>query len=83
MAFLIVGCLLVVLKLLELGPFGDWSWWGVLAPFALAAIWWTIADLTGDTRRRAIERDRKRVEDRRERHLKAMGLDLPGRKKRP
>ena len=72
----------MVLKLAELGPVGDWSWWIVLAPFALAAAWWAIADATGDTQRRAIERDRKRVAERRERHLKAMGLDLPGRKKR-
>jgi small Trp-rich protein len=80
MAFVVIGCLLVVLKLLGLGAVGDWSWWSVLAPFVLAAIWWTISDATGSTKRRAMAREEKRVAARRERHLKAMGLDTFSRK---
>ena len=75
MAFVLIGCVLVALKLAGLGPMAEWSWWLVLAPFAVAAIWWAIADATGDTQRRAMARERKRVEARRERHLKAMGLE--------
>ena len=82
MGFVLLGCILAGLKLFELGPVALWSWWWVLSPFAGAVVWWTIADLTGYTRRKAMERESRRVADRRDRHLKAMGLDLFDRKSR-
>jgi len=73
MPFLAVGVLLLLLKVAELGPVADWSWWLVLAPFAAAAVWWQIADSTGYTQRKAIEKMEKRKTDRRDRALEALG----------
>ena len=56
-----LGCVLGLLKLAEIGPVARWDWWWVLAPFAAAAIWWLIADSTGYTQRKAMERDAKRT----------------------
>ena len=75
MWFVLIGCLLVLLKLADLGPVAAWTWWWVLAPFAAAAAWWIFADSSGWTQRRAMERDAARTKERRAQHLKAMGLD--------
>lgn len=60
MYFLVLGLLLVALKLLGLEPVGEWSWWGVLLPFPLASLWWVISDLSGLTKKRAVEREEAR-----------------------
>jgi len=75
-----LGCVLGLLKLADIGPFARWDWWWVLAPFAAAAIWWLIADSTGYTQRKAMERDAKRTEDRRVNQLKSLGLETFDRK---
>jgi len=59
-----LGLVLVALKLLELSPVADWSWWAVLIPFPLAALWWTWADWSGYTKRVAMEREDARKRDR-------------------
>ncbi|MDO4795017.1 MAG: TIGR04438 family Trp-rich protein [Brachymonas sp.] len=56
MYFLGIGVLLLILKLLEIDPVATWSWLYVLAPFALAALWWAWADASGYTKRKAMER---------------------------
>ena len=53
MLMVIVGTLLLIAKIADFGPFGGWSWWVVLAPFAIAVVWWQFADGSGLTRRRA------------------------------
>jgi small Trp-rich protein len=40
MWILYVGLVLLVSKLLEVGPFAELSWWWVVLPFVLALIWW-------------------------------------------
>jgi small Trp-rich protein len=40
MWILYVGLVLLVSKLLEVGPFADLSWWWVVLPFVLALVWW-------------------------------------------
>ncbi len=80
MPFVIVGVLLLAAKLAEFGPFGGWSWWIILAPFAAAAVWWQLSDSLGLTQRRAMDKMEQRKVDRRERQLEALGID---RKKRP
>lgn len=71
----ILGVLLLAAKVAELGPFADWSWWIVLAPFGVAAVWWQFADSSGLTKRREIDKiERKKVE-RREKALAALGID--------
>lgn len=74
MAFLILGIALLLMKMTELGPVAQWSWWLVLAPFALAVAWWSFADSTGLTKRRAMEKMELKKEERRGRNLEALGL---------
>jgi len=67
-----LGLILLVLKYIEWGPVALWSWWLVLAPFALAAAWWAWADATGYTKRKAMEADDKRRDERRARTKAAL-----------
>ncbi|MBK7654115.1 MAG: TIGR04438 family Trp-rich protein [Betaproteobacteria bacterium] len=55
MYFLGLGLVLMALKYLEIGPVAKLEWWQVLIPFALAAVWWGIADATGYTKKKAVE----------------------------
>lgn len=71
----IVGTLLLVMKLAELGPVAEWSWWVVLAPFAVAAVWWQFADSTGITKKREIDKLEQKKQERRDKALEALGLD--------
>ena len=80
MYFLLLGIVGLLLKYLEIGPVATWSWWIVLSPFALAAIWWLIADKTGYTKRVEIEKMDKRKKDRIEKQRDAMGL-LPKKRR--
>ncbi len=72
MYLLSLGLILLTLKYLEWGPVAAWSWWVVMAPFALAVAWWSWADSTGYTKRKAMEREDKRREERRERTRQAL-----------
>ncbi|KJS71882.1 MAG: TIGR04438 family Trp-rich protein [Serpentinimonas sp.] len=64
MAFLVFGLILLVLKLAGVEPVAQWSWWWVLSPFALAALWWLWSDLSGRTKRLAMKEDAQRKADR-------------------
>lgn len=75
MAALILGLILGGLKLADIGPFAGMSWWWVIACFGAAAVWWAIADSTGMTQRRAIEKMEERKSKRRERDMEALGLN--------
>lgn len=68
-----LGILLVLLKYLEIGPVATWSWWLVLSPFAVTAIWWFWADASGYSKRKAMEKMDKRRQDRIDRAKTAMG----------
>ncbi|MBL8304080.1 MAG: TIGR04438 family Trp-rich protein [Ideonella sp.] len=75
MYFVLLGVLLLVLKMAELGPVAAWSWWIVLAPFGLAVLWWGWADATGYYKRREMRKlDEKRLL-RRERDMDALGTN--------
>ena len=78
MWLVVVGVLMLLLKLVAIGPVAHWSWWVVLAPFAVAAVWWQFADSVGITQRAAAERQDRRVARRREERLDALGL-RPGK----
>ena len=85
MWLVVVGVVLVGLKLLGVGFVAGWSWWLVLAPFALAAVWWKVADAMGITQRQAMEREDKRAAQRREAQFEALGMRPPsaGRPTKP
>ncbi|HEY0200926.1 MAG TPA: TIGR04438 family Trp-rich protein [Burkholderiaceae bacterium] len=72
-----LGIVLLVLKYLEIGPVGQWDWWWVLAPFALAAAWWLFADWSGYTKKKAMEKMEKRKQDRINRNKEVLGLRKP------
>jgi len=74
MALVIVGVVLLALKLLGLGPVAGWSWWWVVLPFVLAALYWQVADSAGWTQREAMRRADKKVQRRRDARLDALGM---------
>ena len=69
-----VGIILLAMKYLEIGPVATWSWWVVLAPFGLAAAWWTWADYSGYTKRKAVERENARKQARLDKQRENLGL---------
>lgn len=75
---------MVLMQLLGIGPLGEWTWaddWvKLLAPFGLAAVWWTWSDWSGYTRRKAMARDDERRLARRQKSVDALGLKTGGRK---
>jgi len=78
MWMVVVGVLLVGLKLAGFGLVAGWPWWGVLVPFAAAALWWQIADRSGLTRRQAMQREDAKAAKRREAQFESLGLRPPG-----
>lgn len=71
-----IGIILVLLRYLEIGPVATWSWWWVLSPFALTALWWAWADATGYTKRRVMDKMDKRKQDRIDKSKDAMGMGV-------
>jgi small Trp-rich protein len=80
MLFLGIGIVLVLMKYLYIGPVGEWSWYVVLAPFALAAAWWSWADWSGYTKRKAVEKENARKKARIDKQRENIGLG-PTRKR--
>lgn len=74
MYLLVVGIILLAMKYLEMGPVAMWSWWVVLSPFGLAAVWWSWADYSGYTKRKAVERENERKQARIDKHREQLGL---------
>jgi len=74
MYFLGLGVVLLELKYLEIGPVALWSWWVVLAPFGLAVAWWSWADASGYTKKKAVERMDQRKAERLQKSRDALGL---------
>ena len=74
MYFLLLGLILLAMKYLEFGPVAAWSWYVVLSPFALAVIWWTWADWSGYTKRKAMQRESDRKQARIDKSREQLGL---------
>jgi small Trp-rich protein len=72
--FILLGAVLVVLKLAEIAPVAEWSWFLVLAPFALAVAWWAWSDKSGRTQRQAMRKDQARKDERRRNLAGGMGM---------
>jgi small Trp-rich protein len=80
MYFLGLGLILLAMKYLEVGPVAGWDWWVVLLPFGLAMAWWAWADSSGYTKRKAMERENARRDDRIERNKTAIGTSTKKRR---
>jgi small Trp-rich protein len=74
MLFLGLGIVLLLMKYLEIDPVAAWSWWVVLSPFALATVWWTWADWSGYTKKKAMEREAARKQARIDKQREQLGL---------
>jgi small Trp-rich protein len=74
MWFLMLGVLGVLLKYFEVGFVATLSWWIVLIPFGLAMAWWAWADASGYTKRKAMEREDRRKQERIDRQRSQMGM---------
>ena len=75
-----IGIALILLKYLEIGPVAAWPWLWVLAPFGLAVAWWSWADATGYTKRKAMDRMDKRKQERLDKNREALGLGIKKRR---
>ena len=80
MYFVVIGVLLLVMKVAEFGVVAEWSWWGILSPFAAAVVWWAWADATGYTKRREMDKMDARQVKRRQENLAKLGMDERGRR---
>jgi small Trp-rich protein len=76
-----LGLVLLGMKYFAVGPVATWNWWLVLLPFGLAVLWWAWADATGYTKRKAMEREDRRRQDRIDKNREALGT-LSNKKKR-
>ena len=75
-----LGVVLLLMKYFEYGPVAGWSWWIVLAPFALAAVWWAWADFSGYTKRKAMEKMDQKKRDRVDKQREKLGLKTSKRR---
>jgi small Trp-rich protein len=75
MWFVVLGVVLIALKLAEFGFVAAWSWWVVLSPFAVAAVWWAYADASGLTKKREMDKLEDKKLERRRKNLEALGID--------
>ena len=83
MYFLGLGLIFLVMKYLQIDPVAQWSWFVVLAPFGLAMAWWSWADATGYTKRKAMQRENQKRQDRINKSKEALGtLSARDKKKR-
>ena len=88
MFFVLIGVALIICNIAGWGPMANWKWDSVVdvvkfcTPFALAGLWWTFSDESGLTKRRAMQRDAERKQDRRDRNIDAMGLGHLHRQRR-
>lgn len=80
MWFLGLGVVLLLLKWQAIGPVANWDWWWVLLPFGLAVAWWSWADSSGYTKRKAMERENQRKQARLDKSRDALGLKRPPRR---
>jgi len=80
MFFIFVGVGLILCWFMDWGPMAAWNWeisgdlWKFVLPFVLATAWWIWSDVSGWTKRKAMQRDAERKQDRLDRNIDAMGL---------
>ena len=71
---LVLGLLGAALEVLEVGFVAHEAWWTVLIPFALAMVWWAWADWSGYTKRKVVEKENARRQDRIDRQRSNLGM---------
>ena len=76
-----LGLVFLIMKYWEINPVAAWDWWVVLLPFGLTVLWWTWADSSGYTKKKAMQRENARRQERIDRNHEAIGT-LVKKKKR-
>ncbi|WP_048440024.1 TIGR04438 family Trp-rich protein [Caenimonas sp. SL110] len=74
MLFLGLGILLLAMKYLEIGPVAGLDWMWVLSPFALAVAWWAWADWSGYTKKKAVQREDEKKQNRIDKNKASLGI---------
>ena len=74
-----LAILLSLLKLAEIGPVAASTWWPILGVYAAAIAWWTWADMSGYTKRKAGQKIEQKKKDRLARQKEAL---QPGSRRR-
>jgi len=80
MLFLLLGVALLGMKYLEIGPVAMWDWWVVLAPFGLAVAWWSWADWSGYTKKKATEKEAAKKQARIDKSRESLGINTKRRR---
>ncbi len=77
----VIGLVILAMKVAEFGFAAGWSWWWVLSPFAITALWWELSDRSGLTRRRAERKMEQRKAQRRQLAIERLRpqRDVPSR----
>ena len=81
MLFVGLGVVLLLLKLLAIGPVAGLAWYWVLSPFAAAVLWWWYADASGYTKRKEMDRMDERKAARRAKQMEGLGMTDPKKKR--
>jgi small Trp-rich protein len=69
------------MKYLAIGPVATMDWWLVLLPFGLAVLWWAWADASGYTKKKAMERENARRQERIDKNREAIGTGVNKRRR--
>lgn len=82
MYFLMIGVAMLAMKYLEIGPVAAFPWWVVLSPFAMAVAWWSWADASGYTKKKAVERENAKKQARIDKNRENLGMGTASPKKK-
>lgn len=63
MPLAIVAAIIILLKVLEIGPVANWSWFWVLMPFFVLMLWWNVITKMIGWDRRVAEKKMKREQE--------------------
>lgn len=74
MYFVGIGLAMLLMRMMDIAPVAHWPWYVVLAPFGMAVVWWTWADSSGYTQRKAAQREEERRRERIERQKESLGM---------
>lgn len=75
MPLAIVAVIILLMKLAEIGPVAKWSWFWVLLPFLILALWWNvIAPMVGWDKRVAEKKMREEEQQAQETKKKNRGF---------
>ncbi|MBN9408976.1 MAG: TIGR04438 family Trp-rich protein [Burkholderiales bacterium] len=72
MLFLLAAIAFILMKFLDVGFVAGLTWWWVLVPLGLAMAWWTWSDMSGRSKRIAMEKMEEKRQDRIRKHKDAL-----------